>query len=149
MRPSALTPGSEPQLTKPADVQDAIRGFKAGKAPRPNSISNRALKHLPLSVVFLLVGLFNAIFQIQYFSPPGKMPACFPSSYPGRIRRCPRRIDPYACDTTGRLFEQILLTRISFLVSGRGPLRNEQFVFRPKYSTALQLTSHVERVQEL
>jgi len=28
-------------------------------------------------------------------------------------------------------------------------LRNEQFGFRPKHSTALQLTSHVESVQEL
>jgi hypothetical protein len=78
LRAYASAPGSEPHLTNPADVQDAIRALKVGKTPRPNLIQNRALKHLPLSVVFLLVGLFKAIFQIQYFPQVGKTPACFP-----------------------------------------------------------------------
>jgi hypothetical protein len=79
MRVYVSAPGSEPQLTNPADVKDAIRGLKVGKAPRPSGIQNRPLKHLSLSVVFLFVGLFKAIFQIQYFLPVGKKPACFTS----------------------------------------------------------------------
>lgn len=62
MRAYALSPGSESQLTNPADIQNAIQGLKVGKVQPPNSIPNRALKHFPPSVVFLLVGLFNAIF---------------------------------------------------------------------------------------
>jgi hypothetical protein len=67
MREYAFAPTSESQLTNPMEVQDAIRGLKVGKAPGPDGIPNRALKHLSLSVVSLLVILFNAIFQIQYF----------------------------------------------------------------------------------
>lgn len=78
MRAYALSSGSKPQLTNPADVQNAIRGLKVGKAQPPNSIPYRALKHFPLNVVFLFVGLFNTIFQIHYFPPVGKTPACFP-----------------------------------------------------------------------
>jgi len=49
-------------------------------------------------------------------------------------------------DTNGKLFEKILLTRILSEVSGRRFLRNEQFGFGPKHSTALQLVRLVERV---
>jgi hypothetical protein len=37
----------EPKLTNPEDVEEVIRGFKVSKAPGPNGIPNRALKHLP------------------------------------------------------------------------------------------------------
>ena len=61
------TPASEPTLTNPVEVQDAIRGLKVGKAPGPNGIPNRALKHLPTRAVLLLVQLFNAILCTHHF----------------------------------------------------------------------------------
>ena len=42
-----MAPVSEPKLTNPEEVQKAIRGLKVSKAPGPNGIPNRALKHLP------------------------------------------------------------------------------------------------------
>ena len=66
MRAYLFMPASEPEFTNPKEVQDAIRGLKVGKAPGPDGIPNRALKHLPLSVISLLVVLFNAIFRSQY-----------------------------------------------------------------------------------
>lgn len=141
-----FAPASEPKLINPMEVQDAIRGLEVGKAPGPNGIPNRALKR-HLSVVSLLVVLFNAIFRTQYFSAgrkharlfsipkPGKDPALLSSYRPKRL-----------LDTTGNLFEKILLTRILCEVSERGVLRNEQFEFRPKHSTALHLSRLVERV---
>jgi hypothetical protein len=47
---------------------------------------------------------------------------------------------------TGKLFEKLLLSRIVYEVYGHGLLRNEQFGFRPKHSTVLQLARLVERV---
>ena len=44
------------------------------------------------------------------------------------------------------MFEKILFTRILCEVSERGVLRNEQFGFKPKHSTALHLSRLVERV---
>jgi hypothetical protein len=44
------------------------------------------------------------------------------------------------------LFEKILLSRILSEVNGRGLLRDEQFGFRTKDSTSLQLARLVERV---
>ena len=50
-----MAPASEPKLTNPEEVQEAISGLKVSKAPRPNGIPNRALKHLPQLAVSLLV----------------------------------------------------------------------------------------------
>jgi hypothetical protein len=50
-----LTPASEPKLTKTEHVQEAIRGLKVSKAPGPNGLAIRALKHLPQRAVSFLV----------------------------------------------------------------------------------------------
>jgi hypothetical protein len=52
-------------------------------------------------------------------------------------------------DTAGKLSEKILLTRILREVNERGLLRDEQFGFRPRHSTTLQLACLVESQQKL
>ena len=46
----------------------------------------------------------------------------------------------------GKLFERILLTRILHVVSERSLMRDEQFGFRHRHSTSLQLARLVERI---
>jgi hypothetical protein len=60
-------PASEPKLTNPDEVHETITGLKDGKAPGPNGILNRALKHLPQQAVSLLVHIFNAILLTHHF----------------------------------------------------------------------------------
>jgi hypothetical protein len=67
LRSYFLTPASEPELTNPDEVQEAIRGLKFNKAPGPNGIPNRALKHLPQRAVSLLVHIFNAVLFTHHF----------------------------------------------------------------------------------
>ena len=62
-----LSPASEPQLTTPDDVPAAIRGLKFSKAPGPNGIPNRALKHLPKRAVSFLTHIFNAVLCTHHF----------------------------------------------------------------------------------
>jgi hypothetical protein len=58
------TPGSEPKLTNPDEVHEAIRSLKVGKAPGPNGIPNRGLKHLPQ----------RAVSSTQFSSPVTSLP---------------------------------------------------------------------------
>jgi hypothetical protein len=48
--------------------------------------------------------------------------------------------------TVRSIFDKVLLTRVLREVNERGLLHNEQFGFRPKHSTTLQLARLVERV---
>jgi len=141
------TPASEPKLTNPDEVHEAIRGLKVGKAPGPNGISNRALKHLPQRAVSLLVRIFNAILFTHHFPSlwnlarvtsilkPAKDPALQSSYRPVSLM-----------GATGKLFDKTLPARILHGVSERGLMRYEQFGFKPRHSTSLQLARLVERI---
>ena len=125
LRSYFLTPASEPKLTNPDKVQEAIRGLKVIKASGPNGILNRALKHLRQRAVSLLVQIFNAALVSHHFPTVwkhdrmisilklGKDPA-LPSSY--------RSIS--LLDTIGELIEKIILTTILYEISKRGLIRD-------------------------
>jgi hypothetical protein len=49
-------------------------------------------------------------------------------------------------DTIGKLFEKTLLNRFLNEVSELGLVRDEQFGFRPRYSTSLQHARLVDRI---
>jgi hypothetical protein len=121
-------------MTDPAEVQHAIRGLKISKAPGPDGIPNRALKHLPQRMILLLVALFNAILRTQYFPPVWKHARVISILKPGKDPALPSSYRPISLlDTIGKVFEKILLSRILSEVNERGLLRDEQFGIRPKY----------------
>jgi hypothetical protein len=136
---------SEPMLTNPMEVQDAIWGLKFGKAPAPNGLPNRALKILPQHATCSLVALFNAALRAQYFPPVWKHARVISILKPGKDPSLPSSYRPISLlDMMGKLFERLLRSRILSEVSGRGLLRDEQFGFRPKHRTNLQLARLVE-----
>ena len=89
-----MAPVSEPKLTNPEEVQEAIRGLKVSKAPGPNGIPNRALKHLPQRAVSLLVLIFKAILFTHHFPTAWKHARVISILKPGRIQHCHHPIGP-------------------------------------------------------
>jgi hypothetical protein len=141
------TPASEPKLTDPEKVHEAIRGLKIVKAPGPNGTPNRALKHLPKRAVYLLVLIFNAVLCTHHFPPVWKHARVISILKPGKDPVQPTSYRPISLlDTIVKLFEKILLIRILHEVGERRLLRNEQFGFRPRHSTSLQLARLVETI---
>ena len=66
---------------------------------------------------------------------------------PGKDLALPSSYRPISfLDTISKSFEKILLARILLEVSVRGLMRDEQFGFRPRQSTSLQLACLVERI---
>ena len=65
LRSYVLSPVSEPQMTTPDEVHEAIKGIKLSKFPGPNGIPNRALKHLPKRAVSFLARILNAELRTQ------------------------------------------------------------------------------------
>jgi len=67
-----LYPARETLLTTPDEVHEAIRGLKVSKAPGPNGLPKRALKHLPKRAVSLLARIFIAVLRTLHFPPTWK-----------------------------------------------------------------------------
>jgi hypothetical protein len=106
-------PASEPKLTNPEELQDAIRGLRDSKAPGPNGIPNRALKHLPQRAVSHLVKNFNAILLTHHFPTAWKHARVFSILKPGKDPPLPSYYGPIILlDTVRKLFHNILLARI-------------------------------------
>ena len=121
--------------------------MKLDKVPGPNGIPNRALKHLPMPAVHLLIQIFNAVVCTHHLPPVWKHGRVISILKPGKDPAQPLSYRPISLlDTIGKLFEKILLTRILYEVGERGLLRDEQFAFRPSHSTSLQLARLVERI---
>jgi hypothetical protein len=134
----SYAPTSEPKLTNPMEVQDAIPDLKFGKVPGPNSLPDRALNHLPERTISLPVALFNAVFLAQYCLPVWKHSRVIFILKPGKDPSLPSSYRPVSLlNTIGKLFGKIILSRILIEVSKRGLLRNEHFEFRSKPSTTL------------
>jgi hypothetical protein len=52
MREYEYTPASEQTLSTPSEILRAIKGLEVCKAPGPNGIPNRVLRHLPKRAIF-------------------------------------------------------------------------------------------------
>jgi hypothetical protein len=147
LRSYFLSPARDPKLTTPDEVQEAIRGLKISKAPGPNAIQNRALKHLPQRPVSLLVQIFNAFLLSHQFPTGWKDARVVSILKPGKDPALPSSYRPISLlDTFGKLFEKILLARTLHVVNERGLMRDEQFGFRPRHRTSLQVSRLVKRI---
>jgi hypothetical protein len=67
LRTYFLTLGSEPKLTSPDAVHEAVRVLNFGKASCPNDIPHRDLKHLHQRAVSLLAQIFNTVLFTHHF----------------------------------------------------------------------------------
>jgi hypothetical protein len=106
LRSYFLTPSSEPKLTNPDGVHEAIRSLKFGKAPGPNGITNRALKHLPQRAVSLLTQIINAILFTHHFPSLWKHSRVIPIFKPRKDPALPSSYRSISLlDTLGKLFE--------------------------------------------
>ena len=113
LRSYLMTPAREPKLTNPEKVQEAISGLKVGKAPGPNGIQNRALKHLPQLAVSRLVLIYNEILVTHHFPTVWKHARVISILKPGKDPALPSSYRPISLsDTIRKLFEKILLSRI-------------------------------------
>jgi hypothetical protein len=96
MRAYEYAPASETKVTSPSEVQEAIKDLKVGKAPGPNGVPNRALKHLRKRDITFITKLFNAVLRKQYFPPEWKHAHVVSIMMPGLYPLCFFPADPLA-----------------------------------------------------
>ena len=97
--------------------------------------------------VSLLVLIFNSILLTHNFPTLWKRAWVISTFKLGKDPAMPSSYRPISLlDTNGKLFENILLAGILHEICERGLMRDEQFGFRARYSSSLQLARLVERI---
>jgi hypothetical protein len=100
-----MAPASEPKLTNPAEVQEAFSCLMVSKAPGPNSIPNRDLKHLPQRAESLIGLTFKAILFTHYLLTMWKQARVISVLKPGKNSAQPSSYRPISLlETIGKLF---------------------------------------------
>jgi hypothetical protein len=126
LRSYFLTLSSEPKLTTPEDVQAVISGLNFSKAPGPNGIPNRDMKHLPKRAVSLLAQIFNAVLLTHLFPTVWKYARVISILKLGKDPALNSSYRPISLlDTIGKIYENILLSRILHETNERGQMLDE------------------------
>lgn len=137
---SSVPPTDTLEPVTASEVESIIRGFHARKAPGPDGISNKVLKHFPVALIHLLVSIFNAAITNCIFPDAWKTADVIGIHKPGKKATEPSSYRPISLlSTIGKLYERILLKRIWSHVKDNNLLPDEQFGFRARHSCVQQV----------
>jgi hypothetical protein len=96
----------------------------------PTNVRKKVQTHLPRREITYLTKVSNAVLLRQYFPSAWKHASVVPILKPGKDPTLNSGCRPISTtDTVGRVFDDILLTRILREVKESGLLREDQFVF--------------------
>ncbi|GBP33047.1 Probable RNA-directed DNA polymerase from transposon BS [Eumeta japonica] len=116
-----------------SEVQTLVKNLKTRKVPDTDGVNNKATKCFSLLLFFLLVAIFNAC--LKNFTPIWKEAEVMGIHKPKKPRDLPasyRSIRLLSGLT--KLYQNILKSRLSDHLFGKGLIINEKFGFRPAHS---------------
>lgn len=127
-------------LVKPREITSFIRLLKNRKAPGPDGISNRCLKHLPHRAVILLTQIMNACLRLSYFPMSMKTASIVTFRKPNKDPSNPANYRPISLlSNIAKLFERVILSRLSQVIEDKNLINNQQFGFRSGHSCVHQV----------
>lgn len=131
---------SQADLISVQEVVEKINHLKIKKAPGPDAIPNVALKHFPLQLVKLLTRIFNNCLSIFYFPLEWKIAKVIAIPKPGKDKKTPSNHRPISLlPNMGKVFEGLILDRLSRFDDLHDVLAQHQFGFRKFHSTIHQV----------
>ncbi|KAL4096692.1 hypothetical protein QTP88_021597 [Uroleucon formosanum] len=143
--PLPMAPPASP--TSPGEVLSVIKKLKKNKSPGHNGINNSTVKNLPPKTIILLTYIFNAIFRLSYFPNSWKSAMIITIPKPGKPPDTPESYRPISLlPTLGKIFEKILLKKLTAIAIKQNALPDFQFGFRANHATFHQLHKVVDYI---
>lgn len=136
------------KLVKPIEIIKIIIKLNGRKSPGDDGINNILIKHLPKRAIVLLTYIFNACLKIGYFPDSWKCAKVIPIPKPGKDLSSSKNYRPISLlSSISKIFEKIILSRLSAHMGTKSLILNEQFGFRHGHSTnhqLLRLSQHIK-----
>lgn len=132
----------------PKEIGNIIRKLKNRKAPGKDKISSKMLKNLPKKMIVQLNHIYNACFKLCYFPSAWKEAVILPIPKPGKDPTIPSSYRPISLlSNLGKTLERLILNRIRRGGTQEATLKDQQYGFREKRSTARQLSKVVNDIR--
>jgi hypothetical protein len=150
-----------PEMTQNGEVQsedfdelsmdellEAARSLKLNKAPGPDGIPNAAVKAAVKTYPKVFLESMNRCLEIGQFPDCWKRQKLVLLPKPGKAAGVPSSYRPICLlDTLGKLFEKIILQRLTKFAEGENGLSEKQFGFRKGKSTLEAILTVTERAK--
>ncbi|GBP11460.1 Probable RNA-directed DNA polymerase from transposon X-element [Eumeta japonica] len=121
------------------EVQNVIANLNPKKAPGIDGISNKMLIELPRVAVRILLFIFNAMLRLEYFPNNWKVAVVKMIPKPGKDLTKAESYRPISLlPTMSKLFEKLLVTKLSPILAERNCIPDHQFGFRRQHGTIEQ-----------
>lgn len=137
------------QLPQPTteEVSKAISDLQNNKAPGPDKIANKVLKQLDENNKKFLTHLFNECLKKTCYPSQWKEAEVICLPKPGKNHKIPESYRPISLlNTVGKVFDKIVLARITDIINEKKILPDEQFGFRKSHDTVMQVLRLTEKI---
>lgn len=136
-----------PDLVNVELLKSVIRKLKVKKAPGPDTITNSTIKQFSEFTLKFLVQIYNICYRISYFPKAWKVGKIIPIPKPNKDLKNPKNYRPITLlSNVGKLFESLILLKISKFECQNDFLINQQFGFKSGHSTTHQVLRITEKI---
>lgn len=129
------------------EIIDAIFNISPTKAPGFDLITGTILRELPVKCIKFLRLLLNAVLRLQYVPRQWKVAQVVMCLKPGKKPEDYTSYRPISLlPVLSKLFEKLLLAKLTPILEEQGIIPNYQFGFRSEHSTVQQVHRVVSKV---
>jgi len=131
----------------PQEIKYYITKLHNNKSPGYDLINNKILKKLTNKTILLLTHIYNAMLRLSYIPPIWKFSTIILIAKPEKPKHLVTSYRPISLlPTLGKLFEKLLLKRITPIIKEKNIIPNSQFGFRSYHSTIHQIHRITDKI---
>ncbi|GJQ70625.1 hypothetical protein Trydic_g23016 [Trypoxylus dichotomus] len=135
--------------TSPEEVKAIVKSFRPTKAPGPEGVTYRALKHAPKKFVMHMINICNAMLRLRHFPSQWKLADVAMIPKPGQSHNWPQNYRPFSLlPVMSKIADRIILARLREETDDLDVIPGCQFGFRREHSTIHQVLRLVEHIKE-
>lgn len=134
-------------IPNPSEINKIISKLKNSKTPGQDQISGQIIKNFPLNITKNLIIIIQNCIKLQHFPNSWKNALIIPIKKPDKDPSHPLNYRPISLlSILSKILETTILKRVNQHLTQNNIIIPEQFGFKPKHNTTLQLarvTDHI------
>ncbi|EFA13335.2 putative RNA-directed DNA polymerase from transposon X-element-like Protein [Tribolium castaneum] len=135
------------QIPSNSEINNIISKIKASKTPGEDKIYGAMIKNLPKATLVSIYTILKTSISLQHFPKNWKNALIIPIKKPNKNHSLPSNYRPISLlPILSKILEKLILNRLKRFLKANNILIPEQFGFKDKHNTTLQLARIVDTI---